>query len=172
MINRIKRPIIVFILLLCVAGSFVAGYGVAVSEQKPYIIQAASTAAPAATLDSADILRLVNDYRISNGLQSLEKSDEVCNLAQERATYIHTNLSDAIAHYRPDIAHDGLDIIRNEYGGTLISDLWLAGPTTDAETTLRWISSKTHREHILYAPYSQACVYTDANIAILMIAQP
>jgi len=123
-------------------------------------------------IDPDQVLRLINVFRISNELQPLVKSDYVCTLTSERALYIHQNLSEAISGYRPDIAHQGLDIIQKEYTGHLISDLWLSKPFNEEEMAMRWIFSKTHRDHILYPSYSQACVYIDSDIAILMVAQP
>ncbi len=72
-------------------------------------------------LDNDHILLLINQYRIQNGLVKLEKSTELCKLAEERASYL---MADRMSAYRSSQIgnHTGFKKAGVGYSGTGVGE--------------------------------------------------
>jgi len=79
------------------------------------------TSKPVQILNNDNILKLINQYRQQNGLEPLTKSEELCRLAEQRASYL---MADRMSAYRSsDIGnHSGFRSSVDGYSGNGIGE--------------------------------------------------
>lgn len=89
-----------------------------------------------------EIFNLVNQERVTNGLEKLTLSNELCNIADVRAKEIYSNFS-----------HNGFDAyssdIKNDFNTIYVSENIAKWARNASEVMSGWMNSSGHRANIL-----------------------
>lgn len=158
-----KKLFIVFLLLLILG----AGYLLIINTPSyDSAFKPIPTPGPSLTplvLDSMKIYNLINDYRISKGLNKLVFDPSMCDYTKKRLTEIHS-----------DFSHAGFIQVRPPYffsPNVSIGENLSRGSTSDQETVDTWIKSPTHLENIVKPVYTRTCISTDNNVNETYVVQ-
>lgn len=114
-----------------------------------------------------EVLRLVNQYRASNGLGALTLDSSLCNAASIRAQEIKTSFS----HTRPDgsSCFTVLSQLGISYGGA--GENIAYGQSSPEEVMTAWMNSDGHRANILNSSFTKLGVGVYSSGGTLYWAQ-
>lgn len=104
-------------------------------------------------LDADELLKLVQDWRISQGLPEYKVSEELCQIANVRINEIQS-----------DFSHERF-ISRYKNRTTSISENLGKDAYTEDSLLNAWIDSASHLE-ILKMNYSKSCISTSGTYAV------
>lgn len=113
---------------------------------------------------AADVICLVNERRIENGLKPYQWNQELQRLAEEHAEDMGANIKD-ISH----ISSDGQDITArmeaSSYNYSLAGENVASQMSSSAEVMTQWMNSNLHRSNILDSEFEDigVGVYTDQD---------
>lgn len=95
---------------------------------------------------SCEIVRLTNQYRMTNGIHALNTSKEVTEAAQKRAEYLAQN--QIFSHSSPDGRNTGWWIEQAGYRWRGWGENLAIFPGSPENVVNAWINSKSHRNII------------------------
>lgn len=144
----------------------------------PTFIPSPSSVTPSLPSLHGDVIfNLINQYRVSKGLPFYIVSNELCNLAQERANYLIAN--NMAAFKSSSIGnHTGFREMTANYSGSGVGEDLLGNVTSDQYALADWQSSPPHNALLLATNYqgeimTKACVATIVkpygDIAVLLV---
>jgi len=104
------------------------------------------TTDPGTLTFEAELVKLVNDYRVSRGLSPLADSSEVSDAA--RAHSQHSVAHRFFAHTSPEGLSPGDRLSENGIAWTSVGENIAAGYATPQAVFEAWLASPSHRENI------------------------
>ena len=107
------------------------------------------TAPQLAVVSSDEILRLVNEYRRSNGLPEIVKNDRFCEWAYHRAETISTNWSQDVYQSKRDEVFKAVCANCSQIGELIARNI-----SSPEETVNQWVDGKVQA---LNLPYNVGC---------------
>ena len=140
---------------------------VTTQASKPtYIPRPIATTVP--ILSGANIFYFINGYRSQNGKPELQLSDELCQLAQYRASLMlnedpRLEKSSLMNHYKFS------ELMDRYSGNTIGENLYTSQHNGDVDAITAWKSSPAHNQMMLATTspngtvYTHGCVKTDSN---------
>lgn len=140
--------IVLYVLILLIGVSTLA---FTLPSNIKHVIAPLPTNAPI-QLNSKKIFNLINDYRVSQGVQKLIYDSSICSFTQKRLHQIHKDFSHT--GFSPEVYSSyqfhkaGENIIFGNY-------------YTEQPLVKAWINSPEHRENIVNPTYTRTCVATD-----------
>lgn len=138
------------LLLIVAVIIFVAGFGLLLNKNLPQTRKVIVDPTPRlVSLDPERLTKLINNWRISQGLQSYIRSEDLCKIAKDRV------LNDA-----PLDDHKGLYEKYSNYPYVIQENLTSAD--TEGEALSNWGNSSPHLA-TLKKPYKYSCVYCKGN---------
>ena len=114
------------------------------------------TLVPKSELDSDKLWLLIQNWRMSQNLQTYIKDQNLCDIAKIRLQEIEI-----------DFSHNGflnMNLPFKEGAENLI-----VGYTSEEESLLMWLNSPSHLEDLKY-PYTYSCVATNDYYAVQVFA--
>lgn len=101
-------------------------------------------------LDVMQIHRLINEYRIENGLKPLRFNESMCPFTKVRLNQIHTNWS-----------HTGWLSVKNYYTYVYFGENLSKGYSYAEAIVSAWIASPGHLANIVKPVYTDTCIAFD-----------
>jgi len=132
---------------------------------------------PLPVLNGGNIFGLVNQYRSSKGLPFLSVSDELCGIAESRASLMMANKMEAFKGSSVGNHYD-LSSYASRYSGAGIGENLAANMARDIDVLTIWKNSPPHNELMLWTtkdgtPITKGCIATRVSevgsIVVLLV---
>lgn len=154
--------LLIFCVFICIESISIATYETAVlgekEEKRNRTISKQIAEEQMANLSEQEqeVLSLVNEYRLQNGLNKLEPLAEIQNVAKLKAEDLVEN--NYFSHTSERLGTP-FEMLRNNRIDYSIAGENLAGNISAKKAVNAWINSKSHRENILEKKYEYTGIY-------------